>query len=287
MGKQKLTYDFVKNSFYLERYILLSEEYINCRTKLKYKCSKGHIHYISWDNWKKGHRCPFCAGQGKPTIGYIREMFIGMGYNLLTKKYVNSDSYLEYICSEGHNHSMKWNNWRIGRRCPSCKAINHSKRTSGSGHHNWKGGITKFNKELRNFIKHIGWDRKVLKRDDYTCRKCNTRGGYLIAHHLIPLSTIKKYFNIKNMKDVYSCSILYDINNGLTMCKECHKKHHDKIREDLKSYDRANIWNSEMVCEEPFIMETLCRNLSNSRKPLTGKLRAILSEALIKGTCND
>jgi len=37
MGKQKLTYDFVKNSFYLERYILLSEEYINCRTKLKYK----------------------------------------------------------------------------------------------------------------------------------------------------------------------------------------------------------------------------------------------------------
>ena len=266
----------------MDNYILLSKEYVNCSTKLKYKCSRGHIHYISWDNWKKGHRCPFCAGQGKPTIGYIREMFIGIGYNLLTKEYVNSDSYLEYICPEGHSHSMKWNNWRIGRRCPSCKAINHSKRTSGSGHYNWKGGITKFNKELRNFIKHIGWDRKVLKRDNYTCRRCKNKGGYLVAHHLIPLSIIREHYSIKTLKDVINCKLLYDVDNGLTMCEECHKQYHKNIREDLNENERAHYRNSKMVCIEPFMSETSCRNLSNSEEPLTDNAEGNSERSLVK-----
>ena len=41
MGKKKLTYGFVKHEFEKDNYSLLSSEYSNCRTKLKYRCSKG------------------------------------------------------------------------------------------------------------------------------------------------------------------------------------------------------------------------------------------------------
>ena len=63
MGKKKLTYTFVKNRFEEANYSLLSTEYINCSTKLKYVCPEGHKHSISWDNWKKGHRCPIVQGR--------------------------------------------------------------------------------------------------------------------------------------------------------------------------------------------------------------------------------
>ncbi|KKN40509.1 hypothetical protein LCGC14_0732620, partial [marine sediment metagenome] len=33
---------------------------------------------------------------------------------------VNNYSQLFYICSNGHKHSINWNNWKTGRRCPYC-----------------------------------------------------------------------------------------------------------------------------------------------------------------------
>ncbi len=230
MGRKKLTYNFVKAQFEKDDYVLLSDEYINYSTRLKYICPDGHEHYISWDNWKGGHRCPYCAGQGKPTIKFVRESFEKCGYDLLTDAYINSDQQLSYTCSSGHNHTMKWNNWRIGRRCPSCKAVNLSIMMTGDGHPNWKGGITPFNKELRNFIKFIGWSRKVLKRDSYTCERCKNRGGKLVAHHIISLSYIRDYFNINTIKEAEKYDILYDTSNGVTLCENCHNMYHKKHR---------------------------------------------------------
>ena len=201
--------------------------------------------------------------------------------------YVNSDNHLDYICPEGHKHSMKWNNWGIGRRCPSCKAEKHSKRTSGSHHYNWKGGVTKFNKELRNFIKNIKWGSKVFKRDNYICRACKNRGGSLVAHHIIPLQYIKEYFNINNIEDAKKCEILYDISNGVTLCGSCHKEYHNKIIGGIKNHGRENFWRSKMVCKEPFITAMLCRNSFNCWKPQTSNVVGNQQRSLEKGTFRD
>ena len=117
----KLTYEFVKNSFEKSGYILFSEEYINNHTKLEYQCPNGHIHNIVWRNWQRGDRCPYCDGQGKPTTDEIKTSFESEGYTLLSNEYINNKSKLEYICPNGHKHKMTWSDWKNkGVRCLYC-----------------------------------------------------------------------------------------------------------------------------------------------------------------------
>ncbi len=237
MGKKKLTYELVKRQFSSDDYKLLSDVYVNSRSKLEYECPEGHRHSIIWDNWKSGHRCPYCAGQGKPTMELIVSSFERNGYSLLSEVYVNGAQHLSYVCPRGHKHTMNWNNWRTGRRCPSCKAINLSETMLGNNHYNWKGGVTLFNKELRNFVRSIGWVRSVLKRDNYVCSECNKRGGKLVAHHITRLSYIREYFHIDSLCAAKKCDVLFDVKNGITMCEKCHKIYHKNLikRGDLSA----------------------------------------------------
>jgi len=117
----KLTYDFVKESFESEGYTLLSKEYVNNNTKLEYMCSEGHIHSIVWRNWQRGDRCPYCDGQAKPTIEEIRRQFELEGYTLLSTKYINNKTKLNFICPNGHRYKISWVDWNIkGVRCLFC-----------------------------------------------------------------------------------------------------------------------------------------------------------------------
>lgn len=51
---------------------------------------------------------------------FVKLEFEKEGYTVLSKVYKNSQTKLEYICPEGHTHSMKWNFWQRGVRCPYC-----------------------------------------------------------------------------------------------------------------------------------------------------------------------
>lgn len=54
------------------------------------------------------------------------------------------------------------------------------------------------------------WRKMVFERDDYTCLLCGKRGGPLEPHHIVPRREDE--------------SKIYQINNGATLCKPCHKK---------------------------------------------------------------
>lgn len=54
---------------------------------------------------------------------------------------------------------------------------------------------------------------KVLERDNYTCQKCGSTEN-LEVHHKKPYA---KYPKLRTV-----------VSNGITLCKECHKKEHSK-----------------------------------------------------------
>jgi len=118
---RRLTYEFVKEQFENEGYMLLDNLYKEAHHKLKYKCSNGHVHEVSWAKWKVGRRCPYCSGKAKPSIDLIRQEFEKEGYLLLSTEYVNIRTRLKYKCPKGHIHYVRWSDWRHkGTRCFYC-----------------------------------------------------------------------------------------------------------------------------------------------------------------------
>ena len=94
------------------------------------------------------------------------------------------------------------------------KIIPHLKRyqfKEGSNHLNWKGGKSR---NIHGGKKYKEWRLKVYKRDNFTCLICQIVGGQLQAHHLM---SWVKYPKLR-----------YKVDNGITLCKECHKLIHSK-----------------------------------------------------------
>lgn len=79
----------------------------------------------------------------------------------------------------------------------------------GKDNHLWKGGITPINKAIRSSSKYKNWRKSVFERDNYTCQECRTRGVYLEADHIKPFA--------------YFPDLRFDLENGRTLCKPCHK----------------------------------------------------------------
>ena len=64
-GNKKLDINFVRQKFAEEGYELLSNEYKNSLTGLRYKCPLGHIGKMSYSNFYQGKRCPICSLIGR------------------------------------------------------------------------------------------------------------------------------------------------------------------------------------------------------------------------------
>jgi len=86
---------------------------------------------------------------------------------------------------------------------------------SGKKHWNWKGGITDELRLIRRSLEYRDWRFAVYKRDNYTCNYCKKklRSGNIVAHH------IKGFSEFEELR--------FDIDNGITLCRSCHKKVHN------------------------------------------------------------
>jgi len=114
---------------------------------------------------------------------------------------------------KGREHTEEHNN-KIGKANKGEHNFMYGRR--GKDHPGWKGGIKNINNE-RNSIEYREWRSMVFGRDNFTCQSCFKRGTYLEAHH------------IKSWKDYPE--LRFDINNGVTLCKECHREiHSTKIK---------------------------------------------------------
>jgi endogenous inhibitor of DNA gyrase (YacG/DUF329 family) len=126
----------------------------------------------------------------------------------------------------------------------SMNCYNAAKKTTilGSNNPNWKGGITKTSIAIRSSFENRQWRSDVFQRDNYTCQECGVKGVYLHAHHVKSFSTIVNEYNIKTMEDARNCMELWNINNGRTLCVECH----DKKRMNGEELSKLHLKNSNI-----------------------------------------
>lgn len=92
---------------------------------------------------------------------------------------------------------------------------------------NWEGGITPFRNHIRKLFEYRQWRSDVFTRDDFTrddftCQSCYKRGEIIEAHHIKPLSKIITDNCISSIQEALLCAEIWDINNGVTLCKKCH-----------------------------------------------------------------
>ena len=66
--------------------------------------------------------------------------------------------------------------------------------------------------QRRDDMEYIKWRILVLNRDNYTCLNCGEHGDDTVLH----VHHIKRYADNEELRT--------DINNGITLCYECHKK---------------------------------------------------------------
>jgi len=139
---------------------------------------------------------------------------------------------------------------RLGFKPPSMKGIKlseeHKRKLSGThkGKPKPKGFRKKISKIVRERWDRIGrkeyknyhhytsstkyreWRSKVFERDNWTCQTCGARSQvgepvYLEAHH------IKLWIKYPELR--------YKIDNGITLCRKCHKLIHKKGRNNFNN----------------------------------------------------
>ena len=81
-------------------------------------------------------------------------------------------------------------------------------------------------KLCRKRIEYRLWRESVFARDNWTCQKCNKKGGILHSHH------IKNFAQYPELR--------FAIDNGITLCEKCHIEFH-------KIYGKKNNTSEQII----------------------------------------
>lgn len=198
------------------------------------KCSCGRTHFVDAGNLKAGNtRSCGCSITDRANVQ-------GKKFNRLrpiepVRKKGSERISWRCICDCGNETVVDTNNMVSGST-KSCGCLNRELNT-GSRSHFYNPNLTaeerlENNRYVSSKKNMDVWRKQVYEKDDYTCQKCNTRGGDLNAHHM------DGWHWCKDRR--------FDISNGATLCVPCHTEFH---------YRYGNKNNTEEQFEEFAQME--------------------------------
>jgi len=102
----------------------LSTDYRNSKTKLRWRCAKGHAWETAPASILKSKTrtwCPYCARKAKLTIEEMQEIAKSRGGDCLSKQYINGSTKLHWRCHQGHEWMATPDNIKNNRSwCPVC-----------------------------------------------------------------------------------------------------------------------------------------------------------------------
>ena len=102
----------------------LSKYYLNARTLLDFKCSKGHHFKIHANSIRNGNWCSQCGGSHPLNIDIVRTLAAKRGEKCLSDTYINQSEKMIFQCSKGHQYKCTTKNYKKGRGCPDCAKVN-------------------------------------------------------------------------------------------------------------------------------------------------------------------
>jgi hypothetical protein len=99
----------------------LSDKYINSKSHLLWRCSKGHEWNAAAGGVRGGSWCPECVGLKRLTINSAKELAIERGGECLSKSYKNIKGNLKWRCVLGHEWRAPLGRLKSMRTwCPEC-----------------------------------------------------------------------------------------------------------------------------------------------------------------------
>lgn len=140
---------------------------------------------------------------------------------LIAKKYNTSRTTIRRYLTKEFNFKLRTKkefHEQIGFSEEHKKNISCSRKNKLKN--NTKTNITSL---IRGMPEYKEWRFSCYKRDQFHCVFCNKK-KYLNADHIKPISVIIRQNNITNTIEARDCKELWDINNGRTLCEECHKQ---------------------------------------------------------------
>ena len=106
----------------------LSTEYKSLRTRMRWRCAKGHVWESQGQNVRRGKWCLRCSGKMRKSIEEMDEIALSRGGKCLSRQYKNMSTKLRWQCERGHQWMARPHLFKLGQWCPRC-AI--SRRTNG------------------------------------------------------------------------------------------------------------------------------------------------------------
>ena len=103
----------------------------------------------------------------------------------------------------------------------------------GKKHPMWRGGTSILRNRISSTSNYRKWKDTIYYRDEFTCQMCYDKNNKLNCHHIETFGSIVDRYNLNNYEEYIKCSHLWDIDNGITLCVECH----NKIRNKEKEYE--------------------------------------------------
>ncbi|PQP90949.1 hypothetical protein CPT76_03795 [Paenibacillus sp. AR247] len=99
---------------------LLSNHYINDKSKVRWQCAEGHIWEAIPNNIKNNSWCPYCLGLMRKSIQDMHELAQFKGGKCLSTEYNGNKEKLMWQCSKGHIWEAIPGSIAAGRWCPEC-----------------------------------------------------------------------------------------------------------------------------------------------------------------------
>lgn len=151
--------------------------------------------------WIKGKKLPEFSGENHP----------------------NWKSKIEKEC-EVCNKKLLLPPWQA-KRFRFCGRECWAKGTRGKGSPVYKGenAKTPLRRRIMELPEYKEWHATILRRDDYLCVLCGEK-RLLEVDHIKRFLHILQENNMTTIEQARECKELWDLSNGRTLCRPCHRK---------------------------------------------------------------